>query len=338
MWNKSVTQKYIAEKLGISKSTVSRAINGNSDINPETKQKILDLMDELDYRPNMMARALQNKKTMTIGIVVPDIQSRFFSTMISGIEDIASEQGYNTVICQTHENYEREVQSIYNLLSYGVDGIAISVSSGTSRYEHFESMMKNNVPSVFVERVWNRWDVTKVIIDDVESSYNATSHLIERGCKRIALLNIPLSLPIGRRRLNGYKNALIDHDQQIDEDLIYTTEVDADSGYKATLEMMSKKKKPDAIILAGERLSIGAVKALKELKVKIPEEVSLIGFAGKWVNELLEPKLTIISQPIMEMGQKAGELLIQQINEGESFEVPEPVVLDTELEVNASTR
>lgn len=336
-----VTIKDIARELGISPSTVSRALKDHPDISAETKKAVNELAEKLNYQPNIVALSLRQKKTNTIGVVIPEIMHFFFSTVISGIEDVAYQAGYNVILSQSNESYEREKTDIKALFNSRVDGMLISLSRETKDFDHIESVISKGVPIVFYDRMYNNPNTSKVIVDDYVGAKEAVLHLIDQGCKRIAHLQGPMNLLISRDRMKGYEDALKERGLKFDPSLIVECPTAGlDDGKKAIDQVMKMKPRPDGIFANNDPIAMGAVKRLKELNVNIPDEIAIIGFSNWFFSSLMEPALSSVDQPGFQMGQEAARLLIRQIewkdkDQGELQ--PETKVLKTKLIIRDSS-
>lgn len=333
-----ITIKDIAKALKISPSTVSRALKDHPDISPATKQAVRELALELDYQPNSVALSLRKSRTHTIGVVIPQIVHHFFSTVISGIEDVANDAGYQVIICQSNESYTREVQSIQALMGSRVDGMLVSVAQDTQDVRHFQNLINKGMPIVFFDRMVNGLDASSVVVDDFGGAYRATEHLIRQGRKRIAHLAGPENLMISRSRRKGYLQALEDFGFKAEPDYIITAGLTIEEGATALRSLLQNGTKPDAIFAANDPVAIGAMKALKEEGFKIPEDVAIVGFSDEPITSLIDPPMTTVAQPGYDMGQLATNLLLQQIDQKdeETFTIQKKE-LRTELVVRAST-
>lgn len=309
-----VTIKDIARELGISPSTVSRALKDHPDISADTKKAVNALAEKLNYQPNIVALSLRQRKTNTIGVVIPELVHFFFSTVISGIEDIANRAGYNVIITQSNESHPREVADLKTLFNSRVDGVLLSVSRETTNFDHIESIINRGVPIVFYDRIYNSPTSSKVIVDDYSGAKDAVNHLVEQGCKRIAHLTTATGLTIVKDRLHGYEDALKDHNLETGKDLlIESPTASIEEGKKAIEKLLSQSKLPDAIFASDDLLAMGAILAIREKGLKIPKDIAVIGF-GNWnFGTLIEPSLTTVDQPGFEMGQEAARILIKQI-------------------------
>lgn len=336
-----VTIKDIARELGISPSTVSRALKDHPDISVETKKAVNELAEKLNYQPNIVALSLRQKKTNTIGVIIPEIVHFFFSTVISGIEDVAYNAGYNVILSQSGESYQREVTDMRALFNSRVDGMLISISRETTNFDHIESIISKGVPIVFYDRMYNNPNTSKVIVDDFEGAKEVVLHLIDQGCKRIAHIQSAPNLIISEDRLRGYKEALKERKIEFKEKLIFNCETGTlEEGKKVTQKIFSQPNPPDAIFANNDPLAMGAMTAIKEKGLKIPQEVAVAGFSNWFFDELMEPSLTSVDQPGFQMGQEAARLLIRQIElkeKGQDDYQPETKVLKTRLIIRNSS-
>lgn len=329
-----VTIKDIAKALGLSTSTVSRALRDTYEISSATKKLVTDYAKQIGYKPNPIALSLKERRSKSIGVVVSEVANSYFSQAIDGIESIAYDKGYHVIISQTHESYEREVINVNHLASRGVDGLLVSLSSQTSDISHLKSLHEKGLPIVFFDRVADEIVTDKVIADNEKGAYNATSHLISSGYKKIAHLTSSSHLSISIERLSGYKKALSDHNIELNEayikycphgGMIY------EETETAIKELLALKDKPDAIFVAGDRLSTGCLSVFKNLSVKVPDDMAIAGFSNSDVLDLFNPSLTSVRQPAYEIGQQATEMLLRLIEAKYPVEEFEKKVLDTNL-------
>jgi len=339
MKSTNITIKDLAKKLGISASTVSRALKDHPDISVDTKKAVNDLATQLNYQPNTIALSLKQSKTNTIGVIIPEIAHFFFSTVVSGIEDIAYSNGYNVIISQSNESYEREVIDSQALFNSRVDGMLVSIARDTSDYSHFTRLINRNMPLVFFDRVVEGVNASKVIVDDEQGAYEATQHLIEQGYKRIAHLAGPQNLIISQNRLNGYKAAIADNKYMIDDRIVITCGLGTyEEAEQITNDLLDSKLPPDAIFANNDVAAYGAMTAIKKRKMKIPEEIAIVGFSNWRFSGLIEPALSSVTQPGFKMGQEAAKLLLKQIGmKDDEQHVTETIVLKTNLLIRESS-
>jgi DNA-binding LacI/PurR family transcriptional regulator len=336
MRSNQITIKDIARILGISASTVSRALKDHPDINVDTKKAVNELAGKLKYRPNAVALSLKNSRSYTIGIMIPEIVHYFFSSVISGIEDVASKKGFTVIICQSNESFEREVANARTLLSHRVDGILVSISKETKTFDHLLDLQEGGIPLVFFDRIAPEVGADQVVIDDMEASYKATRHLIETGRKRIAHFAGPQSLLIGRDRLQGYLNALTEAGLPIDNRLI----IEADTFEKArnaVIGMIDAGNIPDGIFAVNDMTAIGAMQTIQRKGYKIPDEISIVGFSDGYLSGITDPNLSSVDQHGYEMGTTAAEILFNRILSHETEYIPEVKVLNADLIIRGSS-
>ncbi|MHA4806705.1 LacI family DNA-binding transcriptional regulator [Flavitalea flava] len=336
----AITIKDIAKALGLSTSTVSRALRGSYEISTETKKLVLEYAEKLNYHPNPIALSLKEKRSRSIGIVVCEIANNFFSQVINGIESVAYKKGYYVIISQSHESYEREVANTQYLASHSVDGLLVSLSAETTDLSHFNKLHDKGLPIVFFDRIMEEMQTHKVIANNFLGAYQATEHLIQSGFKRIAHLTIASHLSITRERLAGYMAALADYGVPFDGSLVkYCTY--GGLIYRETEEavdtLLALKKRPDAIVAASDKLTTGCLTALAKRNIKIPGSMGVVGFTNSLLAEIFHPPLTTIRQPAFEMGQLAMESLIQIIESKHPVTKFETQVLNTELTIRASS-
>lgn len=336
MRSSQITIKDIARILGISPSTVSRALKDHPDINVDTKKAVNELALKLKYQPNAVALSLKNSRSNTIGVIIPEIVHYFFSSVISGIEDVASQKGFTVIICQSNESFVREVANARTLLSHRVDGILVSISKETYSFDHLIDIQEGGIPLVFFDRIAPEINADQVIIDDMEASYKATRHLIETGRKRIVHFAGPQSLLIARERLQGYMNALTEAGLPVDDRLI----VEADTFEKArnaVIELLDAGLVPDGVFAVNDLTAIGAMQTIQKRGFKIPEEIAIVGFSDGRFSGITDPNLSSVDQHGYEMGTTAAEILFNRILSTETEYIPEVRVLTADLIVRGSS-
>lgn len=332
-----VTIKDIARELGVSPSTVSRALKDHPDISPATKQQVRELVDKLKYKPNAIALSLRSQKTNVISVIVPQIVHHFFSSVISGIDEMAQESGYNVMIFQSGEKYEREVEILQAIESNRAEGILVSVSKTTKNFSHFRELVERNFPLVFFDRVCDELETDKVVVDDFVGAMNAVEYLIKSGCRRIAHLAAPQHLLIGYHRQRGYISALEKNKLEVDDNLIIKCDT-IEEAYDVVPALMSNPNPPDAIFAVNDMTAAGTIRALKKLNYRIPDDISVIGFTDGLVSTVTDPPLTTVSQHGFEMGKKAAEMLLARIINPDSGIKPFTEVIPTELIIRGTTR
>jgi DNA-binding LacI/PurR family transcriptional regulator len=332
-----ITIKDVARELGVSISTVSRALKDHPDISPQTKQLVRDLVEKMKYKPNAIALSLRNRRTNIIGVVVPEIVHHFFSSVISGIDEAAVAAGYNVMFFQSNESYDREIMNIQSILSSRADGVLISIAKETKKFNHIKQLLENDIPVVFFDRACDEIETDKVIVDDFEGAFNAVDYLIKTGCRRIAHFAGPQHLQISYQRKRGYISALEKNGIKVEDELI----IPCDS-YEEALEvtriLMSKSRPPDAIFTVNDMTAVGTLNTIKAMGFKVPEDISIIGFTDGLVSSVTDPLLTTVCQHGFEIGKKATEILIKRINEECDTFKPVTEIVKTDLVVRNSTR
>ncbi len=327
----------LARKLNISASTVSRALNNNPRISQKTRDKIKAAALELGYQPNTIASNLRNRKSNTIGIVVPLINRHFFSSVISGVEDVAFAAGYNVVISQSNDDGEKEQRIVHSMFANRVDGLIISIAMKTTTFDHLKLFSMKKIPLVFFDRIVREIEADRVVVDDFNGGYKVTKHLIEQGCTRIAHLTGPLNLLTYSDRKRGYKQALADHQLEIDSDLIIVNSLTREEGVMAVQQLLGLSNPPDAIFCGNDTTALSAMLYLKEQGINVPEDIAIVGFSNEPFSEVVTPSISTIKQPGFEMGQKAAQMLIGQIENEQREEYFETVTMPTELIIRESS-
>lgn len=333
------TIKDIAKALGLSTSTVSRALRGGYEISTETKRIVLEYAEKINYQPNPIALSLKERRSHSIGVVVCEIANNFFSQAINGIESIAYSSGYHVTITQSHESYDREVINVQHLASRSVDGLLISLSSETTDISHIKNLHEKGLPIVFFDRVAEEINTHKVIANNLKGAFEATEYLINAGCKNIAHLTSSAHLSITKERLDGYKDALAKHKIEFkDEYVQYCSHggMIQDELEIAIKALLNLKQKPDAIFVANDKLSTGCLIALKNYDTQVYGNIQIAGFTNSNVVELFTPSLTSVRQPAFEIGQVATQLLIELIESKYPVTEFQNRVLDTELIIRNS--
>jgi LacI family transcriptional regulator len=325
----------IARELQISASTVSRALNDNPRISLKTKEKIKALALSLGYRPNTLASNLRNKKSNTIGIVVPLINRHFFSSVISGVEDIAYKAGFTVVISQSNDLAQKEIDIVQSMFANRVDGLIISIAMQTSTFEHLKLFQKKHIPLVFFDRAVPEIETDKIVVDDFAGGFRVTQHLIDQGYKRIGHLAGPQNLTTYFDRKNGYIDALQKNGIAFDESLIHINKLTSDDGILAVKQLMSLPNPPDALFCGNDTTALSAMIYLRDLGIQIPEDIGIVGFSNEPFSKVVSPSISTIAQPGFEMGQKAAELIIRKIENKER--TYQTITLPTELIIRESS-
>ena len=328
----------IAKQLNISISTVSRALHNHPAISQNTKKQIIKLAEKLDYQPNMLALSLLNRKTNTIGIIVPEITSYFFSSVINGIQDLVNDTGYQLIISQTEESNEKEKEILEAMSRVRVDGFLVSPTSETHDAQHFNKLVDNGTPLVIFDRDCAGFNADKVLVDDYDGAFQAVEYLIKTGCRRIVHITGPSNLSISTHRLNGYLDALKKYHIPKEDQLIFNVKgFTPEFGVEAAKAMMELRQLPDAIFAINDGIAIGAMYVIKEAGIQIPNQISVVGFDDEPHSSYFIPPLTSVWQPVYDMGLLSARILLSKLK-GEKPAETRYEMLKPELIIRASSR
>lgn len=334
------TIKDIARELQVSSSTVSRALKDYPGISDDTKRKVKEMAEKLNYRPNAIALSLRKSRSFTIGVIIPEVVHFFFSTVISGIEEVAFSRGYNVILTQTNEKLAREKSSIDTMLSNQIDGFLVSYSKETTDFQHFSKLLNQGYPIVFFDRVPEISGAIHVIVDDYSGAYEATKHLIQQGFSRIVHLAGPSNLKISQERTRGYKDALRDFGLHfLPELLVECTQGSDEEAQKITAQLLqSLSPRPDAFFANNDLAAMGAIQACKTAGFSVPTDVGVVGFSNWQFCSIVDPSLSSVAQNGFRIGATATEILLDWIEKKINPDTIEPsVVLETELLVRKSS-
>jgi LacI family transcriptional regulator len=326
----------ISKALNISASTVSRGLNNNPKVRKEVRRKIFQVADEMGYQPNKFASSLRLKRTRSLGVVIPRIDSHFMSTVISGMEKVAKQKGYQLLISQSEESVSLESENIQALFNSRVDGFLVSLSSETTNLEHFEYVFRKDIPILFFDRVFCQSNCICVVIDNYKAGYDATQHLIQQGCRNIACVTGSLNQNVYKDRLRGFRQALRDNSISENEDLIIVSNLSYSSGEIIVRDLMKHKKMPDGIFTANDNSAVSIICELKKAGYRIPEDIAVVGFNDDPVSTVVEPNLTTVHYPGREMGEIAAGYMIKTL-EGTQFEKVSTIILNSELIIRQSS-
>lgn len=327
----------IAKQLNLSKSTVSRALTGHPNVSAKSREMVLQLAKKLDYQRNMLSVSLLTSQSHTLGIIVPEFLTAFFPEVVVGAQEVATEAGYNVIVSQSNESYETEIANTKVMLENRVDGLMVSITKETRNYDHLKVFHRKGIPIVFFNRVCEEMLVPKVTVNDYDGAFIIVEHMIKTGKKRIAHLAGPDSLLISRKRLNGYKDALIKYGLPINEELIIPYDLSLNKVRIYVKHLLDMEQPPDAIFTINDPAGIEALKIIKERGLKIPEDIAVAGFNNDYASDLIEPGLTTISQPIRDMGRIAARQLVNMMDKDVSQWKASTTVLDPHLIVRGST-
>lgn len=330
-----ITMKDIANEAGVSVVTVSRALNNKPDIEENTKKRIISIAEKAHYRPNQLARSFRTKKTNTIGLIVPDISNPFFSRIAMSIEIESYAAGYNLVVCNTNEDQEIEIQSVYNLIGRRIDGLIIAPVQNKS--QHIVEFIEKKIPIVLIDRCFDDVDTNVVISDNKDSAFKAMTYLVKLGHRRIGFVSGRKNLSTVRNRRSGYLEAVQKFHLDENQNLIAGNSFTFQSGYEAGLKLLSLPNPPTALLISGNMITIGVMKAILERGLSIPKDISLIGFIDNYCAPYLICPLTSISHPLQEMGKQAFKLLLKNIESKKTIPFSK-VIVETQFNIRQSCR
>lgn len=331
-----ITIKDIARELGISISTVSRALKGHPDIRQDTKLQVQEIARRLNYQPNALALSLRRSKTNTIGVIIPEIVHHFFSSVISGIEDLAYDMGYNVMVCQSNESAEREIINARALLENRVDGVLISVAKSSYEFDHLRNFMGQGIPVVFFDRVCPDIITDRVITNDEGGAFMATEHLITIGCRYIAHFAAPQNLLIGKGRLAGYQRALRQHGMTYDPSLVTHCDTRA-LALEKTEGFFRHNPFVDGLFAVNDSTAIAAMQVLQKMNKRVPQDVAVVGFGDGPNAEIACPPLTTVEQKGYEMGMEAVRFLLNKIEDETPADSFQTKVINPSLVIRESS-
>jgi LacI family transcriptional regulator len=334
---KEITIYDLARKLNISIATVSRALKDDPVVSKKTKKRIAELAEEMGYRSNNFARNLRLQRTNTIGVIVPRLNSYFMSTVIAGMESIANSEGYNLIIAQSSESAQKEIASAKTMFNSRVDGLMVSLAYDTDSISHFEAFVRKNIPLIFFDRGADHDNSTNIMIDNRKASYDATTHLVSQGRKRIVYITATPKRNVYVDRLKGYKEALADQRIKFREDYVLISNLSQEAGAEAAALIRKMDPLPDAVFVANDNCAVGCMVALKKSGIRIPEDIAFAGFNNDPVSTVVEPNLTTINYPGYEMGQVAARNLINHLNGASSIHSTNTIILRSELVIRESS-
>lgn len=335
---KEITIYDLAKKLNISPATVSRALNNNRKVvSAKTRKKVTELAESLGYRHNPFASSLRLQKTNTIGVILHELNSYFIISVLAGIEKIATSEKYNLIIVHSAENADIEMANANNLFHKRVDGVIASLSFNTKDLSHFDQFRERNIPIVFFDRVFEKSEDPKIIINNFKAGYDATSHLIEQGCKRIAHITSSLKRNVYSERMRGYKQALLDHKLKFHDKMVIVRGLDEEGAKLSAHKILSMKPRPDGIFITNDFVAAVVMQELKEHGIQVPREIAIVGFNNDLIGKVVSPKLTTINYPGFEMGQLVARSLINHLKGVWDIKVTSTMVIKSELIVRESS-
>lgn len=339
---KKITIKDIAAKFDVSISTVSKALNDSYEISDKTKAKIQKYAKKKKYKPNFNALSLKNRRTKTIGVVIPDMLNFFFAQVFKGVEKRANENGYKIIICISNESYDKEIETMEMLSNGSIDGFIVSMSKETgikNSIDHFNDMISEGTPIVMFDRVANDVSCDKVIADDFDASVNTVRHLAKTGCKHIAFISTISDLIVGKDRYKGYLKGMENEGLTVNEDLVLNISESDYKKYEEIITPLFENGEIDSVIASSEQSAIAAMKIAQRKGFKVPENFSVVGFANGLLSRHSSPKLTTVSQHGEIMGATAAQMLIDRLEKKEEApDVPITKVIKTDLVERNSTK
>jgi len=344
MKKKKTTILDIAHHAKVTPATVSRALRDHPRISSDTKKLVKEIAEKLNYHPNNIATALRNGKSNIIGVMVPTSDRNFFASVIRGIDEVVKVEGYNLIICQSDDQFDKEQLNIESLLKIQVEGIIASVAKGTTNFKHFQNILERNIPLIFYDRVDTSIDASVVVSDDYLGAYKAVTHLISQGCKRIIHFAGWQHINIYQDRLRGYKDALKEHNLPVDEKLILELDLIKDTdrviklGRETTKKILQMPELPDAIFSSSDFAAMGAIQELKKNKIQIPKEIALVGYSNDFSTSIIEPSLSSIDQHTIKMGNLAAQLFLEEVKTSKRKLITRKTLVNPKLIVRESSR
>ncbi|MEZ0611837.1 LacI family DNA-binding transcriptional regulator [Fibrella sp. WM1] len=334
---KETTIYDIAERLKLSPATISRALNDHPAINHDTKSIIAATAQQMGYRANMFASNLRRQRSNTIGVIVGSLTSSFMSSVLAGMEQVANEASYNLIISQSLESAKKEIANARTMFDSRVDGLLVSVAYDTDSFDHFEPFIRKKIPLLFFDRVLTHKQCTSITIDNAQAGYEATSHLIEQGCRRIMHVTGSLKRNVYADRLAGYRQALMQHNLPIDESLILVTNLDREAGFDAARQLQAMDNRPDGMFITNDFCAASSIIALQKLGLSVPNDVAVVGFNDDTVAQIVAPQLTTIHYSGITMGEVAAKSLINHLTGVQDILTTNRIILRSELVIRESS-
>lgn len=335
--SKEITIYDLARELNLSPATISRGLKNSSSISKATIKKITEKAEELGYRHNNFASSLRKQKSHTIGVMVHELNSNFITSVLAGIEKISAEAGYDLIIAHSSETYKKEAANALNLFHKRVDGLIASLSFDTKNLDHFKPFIDKGIPVIFFDRVEESVDIPKVIIDNYKNGYQATQHLVEQGCRRIVMVTANLNRNVYAQRFKGYKDALYDNGIKFDDKLLLIKDLSEKCGREAALEILKMKPRPDGAFITNDFSAAVCMQTLKEHGLRIPEDIAIVGFNNDAISKIIEPQLTTINYPGIDIGEIAARNLIGHLKGDTNMAHTNTIIAKSELIVRQSS-
>jgi len=335
---KEVTIYDIARETGVSPATVSRSLKDHPSISEKVKIKIKEKAEAMGYRTNTFASNLRTKRTFTLGVIVPRLDSNFMSTTLAGIEKEANESGYNLIISQSFETQKKEVANATTMFNSRVDGLIVSLASDTTDMNHFKRYLDKKIPVLFFDRVCDNLECINIVIDNYKMGYEVTRHLLEQGCRSIMHITGNQNRNVYSDRFRGYKTALEEYNLPLNPQMVVETNLSIDDGIKIAHELLKRKKRPDGIFIANDACAASCLTTLKANGVRIPEEIAIAGFNNDPISQLIEPKLTTVNYPGLEMGVMVAKFMINHLNGKPNVTDTNKITIEAKLMIRDSTK
>ncbi|MFD2036092.1 LacI family DNA-binding transcriptional regulator [Belliella marina] len=333
-----ITIKYLAEKLKLAPSTVSRALNDSHEISANTKKKVLDLAKELNFQPNPYARSLREQKSKTIGVIIPERINNFFSQVIDGMETVTKVHGYHLLVYNSNEDIEQEKNILTLLLGGRVDALVMSISGQNEKSKHLDILKNRTTPVVFFDRIPHDFPTTKLITNGYEAGYNGATHLIKKGCRKIIFLVLSKEISIGKERMRGYLDALKAHNIPFENSWIVVCGHSEAKNIDLLENLFYKLDRPDGVLASVEKLALATYRALAKTNIKMPDQVKMISFSNMKIADLLNPPLSTISQPAFEIGKECANLLMKKLTRKNQPDLEDKtIVLPSQISLREST-
>jgi Transcriptional regulators len=334
---KDVTIYDLANHLNISVATVSRALKDDNVVSKKTRKKIIDLAEEMGYRSNHFARTLRQQQTNTIGVIVHELKSTFITSVLAGIEKVTTEAGYDIIITHSSESSKKEAANAKNLFHKRVDGLIASLSFDTTDLDHFKPFVDKGIPVMFFDRVEQDGNNSVVIIDNYKCGYQATQHLIDQGCKRIAHVTSSLKRNVYSQRYKGYQDALFDNKIALDERLVLVNDLSEKAGIESAMQMLKMKPLPDGVFITNDFVAAVCMRTLKENGIAIPGDIAVVGFNNDAIGKLIEPALTTINYPGKDIGEIAARNLIDHLKGISNIHHTNTIIVRSDLIIRKSS-
>lgn len=335
--HRDITIYDLARELNLSPATVSRGLKDHQAINKHTKKRIVEKAEEMGYRFNSFASNLRKKKTNTIGVIIPRLNSHFVSTVLAAMEKVANDSGYNIIISQSMESMQKEQVNAKTMFDNRVDGLLVSLAYDTENIEHFQRFINRRIPLIFFDRVYDDDDSVSVVIDNYKNAYDLTRHLADQGCKRIMHITGNLKRNVYRERLKGYREALKDAGLTFRDELLLISELNEQAGAEAAEKILAMKTLPDAIFVSNDVCAASCMRVLKSNGIRIPKDIAVAGFNNDPISRIVEPNITTVNYPAYQMGEMAATHLINHLNGTTNIHTTNKIVLKSELLIREST-